>query len=163
MVWTQVSRTIGEYSWLANGLGLGLLCWGFKGVQKEIPSEEASTLQIGLVAFPAGQYTSHNSILVTEYLTKMGIKTVPHHPYSRDLAPCDIWLFLSSEAVFMRQLRRWKRRRSLTRSHKRTSMGPSRSCWNGTTSALQPEEITLKGIRVSWVYYQWKCPYEKSL
>ena len=23
-----------------------------------------------------------------------------------------------------------------------TSMGPSRSCWNGTTSALQPEEIT---------------------
>ena len=24
-------------------------------------------------------------------------------------------------------------------------MGPSRSCWNGTTSALQPEEITLKG------------------
>ena len=34
--------------------GLGLLCWSFKGVQ----SEEASTLQIGSVAFPAGQYTS---------------------------------------------------------------------------------------------------------
>ena len=54
-------------------------------------------------------------------------------------------------------------RRWLTRSHKRTSMGPSRSCWNGTTSALQLEEITSKGIRVSWVYYQQKCPYEKSL
>ena len=55
---------------------------------------------------------------------------------------------LSSEAVVMRQLRRWKRlwRRSLTRSHKRISMGPSRSCWNGTTSALQPEEINSKGI-----------------
>ena len=39
------------------GLGLGLLCWDFKGVQQEIPSEEASTLQIGSVAFPAGQYT----------------------------------------------------------------------------------------------------------
>ena len=26
--------------------------WGFKGVQEEIPSEEASTLQIGSVAFP---------------------------------------------------------------------------------------------------------------
>ena len=24
-------------SWLAKGLGLGLLCWGFKGVQEEIP------------------------------------------------------------------------------------------------------------------------------
>ena len=26
--------------------------------------------------------------------------------------------------------------------------------WNGTTSALQPEEITSKGTRVSCVYYQ---------
>ena len=60
------------------------------------------------------------------------------------------------EAVIMRQLRRWKRlwRRSLIRSHKRTSMGPSRRCWNGTTSALQPEDITLKGTRVLCVYYQ---------
>ena len=31
-----------------------------------------------------------NSILVTDYLTEMGIKTVP---YSPDLAPCDFWLF----------------------------------------------------------------------
>ena len=43
-------------SWLAKGLGL--LCWGFKGVQEEIPSEEASTLQIGSVAFLPGQCTS---------------------------------------------------------------------------------------------------------
>ena len=35
----------------------------------------------------------HNSILVTEYLSKMGITTVPQPPYSPDLAPCDIWLF----------------------------------------------------------------------
>ena len=47
-------------SWLAKGLGLelGLLCWGFKGVQEEIPWEEASILQIGSVAFPPGQCTS---------------------------------------------------------------------------------------------------------
>ena len=32
--------------------------------------------------------------------------------------------------------------------------GPSRSCWNGRTSALQLEEITSKGTRVSCVYYQ---------
>ena len=43
---------------LAKGLGLGLLCWGFKGVQEEILSEEASTLEIGSVAFPPGQCTS---------------------------------------------------------------------------------------------------------
>ena len=74
-------------SWLAKGLGLGLLCWGFKGVQEEIPREEASTLQIGSVAFPPGQYTS------PQFHSKMGIKTVPHRPYSTDLVLCDFWLF----------------------------------------------------------------------
>ena len=35
-----------DQSWLAKGLwlGLGLLCWGFKGVQEEIPREEARTM-----------------------------------------------------------------------------------------------------------------------
>ena len=35
----------------------------------------------------------HNTILVTDYLSKMGIKTVPHSPYSPDLARCDFWIF----------------------------------------------------------------------
>ncbi len=35
----------------------------------------------------------HNSILVTDYLSKMGIKTVPQPRYSPDLAPCDFCLF----------------------------------------------------------------------
>ena len=47
-----------DQSWLAKGLGLGLLCWGFKRVQEEIPLQEASTLQIGSVAFLPGQCTS---------------------------------------------------------------------------------------------------------
>ena len=78
-------------SWLAKGLGLGLLCRGFKGVQEEIPRP---------VLFKSGQWHSHldnapvhNSILVADYLTKMGIKTVLHSPYSTDLDPCDFWLF----------------------------------------------------------------------
>ena len=82
-----------HHSWLAKGSGLGLLCWGFKGVQQEIRSEETSTLQIGSVAFPLDIAPVHISILVTDYLTKMGIKTVPQLPYSPDLAPCDFWLF----------------------------------------------------------------------
>ena len=52
-----VSKSIHQ-SWLAKGRGLGLLCWGFKGVQEEISREDASTLQISSVAFPAGQCTS---------------------------------------------------------------------------------------------------------
>ena len=35
----------------------------------------------------------HNSILVTDYLTKMGYKTLLYPPYSPDLSPCDFWLF----------------------------------------------------------------------
>ena len=45
-----------HHSWLAKGLGLPW--WGFMGVQEEIPREEASTLQIGSVAFPPGQCTT---------------------------------------------------------------------------------------------------------
>ena len=76
-------------------------------------------------------------------------------PIVQTLVPVTFGYSLSSQAVLMRQLRRWKRlwRRSLTCSHKRTSMGSCRSCWNGT-SALQPEKITSKGSRVSCVYYQ---------
>ena len=43
---------------IGQRLRVGLLCWGFKGVQVEIQSEEASTLQIGSVSFPPGQCTS---------------------------------------------------------------------------------------------------------
>ena len=80
-----------DQSWLAKGLGL--LCWGFKGVQEEIPSEEASTLQIGQWYFHQDNAPVYNSILVTDFLTKMGINTVPHSPYSSDVGPCDFWLF----------------------------------------------------------------------
>ena len=102
----------------------------------------------------------HNSILVTDYLSKMGIKTFPQSPYSPDLLPVTFGYSLSSrknwQAVVMRQLRRWKRlwRRSLTHTRKRTSIGASRSGWNCTTSALQLEENTSKGTRVSCVYYR---------
>ena len=81
------------------------------------------------------------------------------------LLPVTFGYSLCSEAVIMRHFRRWKRlwRRSLTFPLKRTSMGPCIGCENGTTSALQPEEITSKGTRVSCVYYQEKCPNKKSL
>ena len=80
-------------SLLAKRLQLGLLCWGFKWVLEETPSEEASTLQIGSVSFRTRQCTSPQLHRCTDFLTKMGIKTLPHPPYSPGLAPCDFWLF----------------------------------------------------------------------
>ena len=148
-----------DQSWLAKGLGLvlGLLCWGFKGVRAEIPSDEASTLQIGSVAFPPGtMHHSTNPSLLQTIWPRWASRQFLSLPIVETLLPVTFSYFLSSEAVVMRQLRRWKRlwQWSLTRSHKRTSMGPSRSCWNDTTSALQLDEINSKGTRVSCVYYQ---------
>ena len=95
-----MTRGVGEvrksiyHSWLAKGLGLGLLCWGFKGVQGETPSEEASTLQIGPVTFPAGQCTRPQLHPCHRLFYQDGHQgAVPHPLYSRDLTPCDFWLF----------------------------------------------------------------------
>ena len=63
----EVRKSI-DQSWLAKGAELGLLCWGFKGVQEEIRSEEASTLEIGSEEFHLDNAPVHNSILVTNYL-----------------------------------------------------------------------------------------------
>ena len=103
--------------------------------RKRFRRNSPALLKLGQWHFHQDNARVHNSILVTDYLTKMGIKTVPQPPYSPDLAPCDFWLFPKLKEKLSRQLRRWKRlwRRSLTRSHKRTSMGSSRSCWNGTS------------------------------
>ena len=58
------------------------------GMIRDVGGVRKSTHQSWLDNAPV-----HNSILVTDYLTKMGIKTVPHPPYSPDLAPCDFCLF----------------------------------------------------------------------
>ena len=94
-LWGMMRRVGGvrksvHQSWLAKGLGLGLLCWGFKGVQEEIPSEEASTLQIGSLAFPPGQCTSPQLHPCHRLFDQDGHQDPP---YSPDLAPWDFWLF----------------------------------------------------------------------
>ena len=77
-------------SWLAKGLGL--LCWGFKGVQEDIPSEEASTLQIGSVAFPPGQCTSPQLHPCHRLFDKDGHQD--SSPPSLSSRPCSLWLLV---------------------------------------------------------------------
>ena len=52
------SKEINTSELIAKGLGLSLLCWGFKSDQEQIPWEEASTLLIRSVAFLPGQCTN---------------------------------------------------------------------------------------------------------
>ena len=86
-----VRKTIHQ-SWLAKGLGLGLLCRGFKGVQQEIPSEETSTLQIGSVAFPAGKCTSPQ-LHPCHWLFDQDGNQDSSSP-SLSSIPCSLWLLL---------------------------------------------------------------------
>ena len=78
-------------SWLAKQLGL--LCWGFKGVQEEIPpSEEASTFQIGSVAFPPGQCTSPQLHPCHRLFDQDGHQD--NSSASLQSRPCSLWLLL---------------------------------------------------------------------
>ena len=117
--------------WLAKGLGLRLLCWDSVG-----RGQHSSNRVSGI-----SSRTMHQSTTPSLSQTNWPRWTLRHFlslPIVQTLLPVTFGYSLSSEAVGLRQLSRWKRlwQRSLTCSHKRTSMGRSRSCWNGTTSAL---------------------------
>ena len=127
----------------------------FREFRKRFRRKRPTRFQSGQWHFHQDNTPVHNSILVTDYLTKIGIKTVTHPSYSPNLAPCDFWLFPKLRGCRYETIEKIKEAvtKSMTRSHKRTSMGPWRRCWNGITSALQPEGITRR-TRVSCVYYQ---------
>ena len=84
-----------QQSWLAKGLGLGL------GYYVEVLMEFKKRFRRKRPAlFKSDQWHFHHdntpvndSILVTDFLTKIGIKTVAHLPYSPDLILCKFWLF----------------------------------------------------------------------
>ena len=81
-------------SWLTKRLGLGLLCWGFKGVQ-----EEAST----------PTRTMHQSIFLSLSQTiwpRWASRQFLSLPIVQTLLPVTFAYSLSSEAVVMRQLSR---------------------------------------------------------
>ena len=61
--------------------------------RKRFLGKRPALFKLGQWHFHQDNAPVHNSTLVTGYLTKMCIKTVPQPPYSRDLAPSDFWLF----------------------------------------------------------------------
>ena len=61
--------------------------------RKRFHQKMPALLKTGQWHFHEDNAPVHNSILVTDYLTKIGIKTVPHPPHCPNFAPCDFWLF----------------------------------------------------------------------
>ena len=64
-----------------------------RGRVTEVLREFRKRFKSGQCHFQQDNAPVHNPILVTYYLTKMGIKTVSQPPYSPDLAPCYFCLF----------------------------------------------------------------------
>ena len=85
----EVRKSIHQ-NWLAKGLGL--LCWGFKEIHEEIPSEEASTVQIGSMAFPAVQCTSPQLHPCHRLFDQDGHQDSSSP--SLKSRPCSLWLLL---------------------------------------------------------------------
>ena len=139
-------RKLVHQSWLAKGLGSS----GRHSVGR---GQHSSNRVSGISTRTMHQSTtpSFSQTIWARWASRQFLSL----PIVQTLLPVTFAYSLSSEAVVMRQLRSWKRlwRGSLTRSDKRSSMEPFRSCRNGT-SALQQEEIISKGTRVSYVYYQ---------
>ena len=61
--------------------------------RKRLLGKRPALFKLGQWHFHQDNTPVHNSILVTDYLSKMGIKTVCQPPYSPDLALCDFCLF----------------------------------------------------------------------
>ena len=92
----------------------------------------------------------------------MGIKTFPHPPCSRDLAPCDFWLFPKLSGC------RYETTEGIKKAVAKVIDTLTQADFDGAFKKLL--ELYNQGIvsgdyfegtRVSCVYYQYK--YEKSL
>ena len=68
-----------------------MLCWGFKGVQEEINRMRSALFISGQWHFHQDNAPVQISNFDTDYLIKMGIKTVHHRPHSPD---CSLWILV---------------------------------------------------------------------
>ena len=87
----------------------------------------------------------------------MDIKAVPHPPYSPDLAHCDVRLFPKLKVYRFETIEEMKE--AVTKVIDKLTQEDFHRAFQKLLeryNAVQPEETTCE-------YYQYKCPYEKSL
>ena len=61
--------------------------------RKRFPQKRQALFKSGQWYFHQDNAPVPNSLLVTDYFTRRGIKTVSRPPYRPHLAPCEFWLF----------------------------------------------------------------------
>ena len=125
--------------------------------RKRFNRKRPALFKSGQLHFQQDNAPVHNSILVTDYLTKFSIKTVPHCPYCPDLNPGDFWLFPKLRGCCYKD--NWGDERGCDEGHWHA---PTR----GLPWSLQAEVVgTVQQVHCSWrrllrrglevrVYYQ---------
>ena len=98
----------------------------------------------------------HNSILVTDYLTKMGINSAPQLPYSPDVGPCDFWLFPKLRGCRYKTIEEIKEvvTKVIDTLTQEDFHGAFQKLLERYIKCTAAGEITSKGTRVSCLYYQ---------
>ena len=91
--WCGRSKEVNRPELIDLTVGVRVTIEVLKLFRERFSRERPALFKSGQWNFHHDNAQVHNSILVTDYLTKMGIKTVPQPPYSSDFAPCDFWLF----------------------------------------------------------------------
>ena len=87
------SKEVNTPELIGQRVRVGWLVEVLREFRKRFHRKRPALFKSGQWHFQQDYTPVHNSILVTDYLTKMGINTVPQPPYSTGLAPCDFWLF----------------------------------------------------------------------
>ena len=83
MHWVLTGQTVNKEYYVE-------VLWEFR---KRFPRKRPALFKSDQWHFHQKNAPVNTYILVTDYLSKMGIKTVLHPPYSPDLAPCNVCLF----------------------------------------------------------------------
>ena len=149
-------------SWLAKQ---GYYVEVLREFRKRFHQKRPALFKSGQWHFYQDNAPVHNSILVTDYLTKMGIKTVPHPPYSPDLAPCDFWLFPKLRGCRYETIEEMKEAvtKVINTLTEEDFHGAFQMLLERYNKCIAARRDYFEGTWVSCVYYQYKCPYEKSL
>ena len=102
----------------------------------------------------------HNSILVTDYLTKMGFNSVRHRPYSPDLSPCDFWLFPKLRGCRYKTIEEMKEAvtKVIDTRTQEDFHGALQKLFGTVQVHCSREEITSKGTRVFMCVLSIKVP-----
>ena len=128
--WWEVCEEKGsQYTGVDWPKGYGYYVEVLKEFRKRFRRKRPALFKSGQWYFNQDNTPVDNSILVTDYLTKMGIKTVPPPFYSQDLAPYDFWLFPKLRGCRYDTIEEMKE--DVTKvidTLRRTSMGTFRSC-----------------------------------